>query len=58
MAISQLRVLASVGPARAAGAEGQAPGQDMEKREREMVSQWGDLGLELVQALANREQVR
>lgn len=35
MAISQLRVLASVGPARAAGAEGQAPGQDMEKRERD-----------------------
>lgn len=49
MDISQLRGLASVGPARAALAEGQVPGQGMGKREV-VIKAWWEVGLELVQA--------
>lgn len=49
MDISQLRGLASVGPARAAPVEGQVPGQGMEKREM-VIKAWWEVGLELVQA--------
>lgn len=49
MDISQLRGLASVGPARAALVEGQVPGQGMEKREM-VIKAWWEVRLELVQA--------
>lgn len=49
MDISQLRGLASVGPARAALVEGQVPGQGMAKREV-AIKAWWEVGLELVQA--------
>lgn len=49
MDISQLRGLASVGPARAALMEGQVPGQGMEKREV-VIKAWWEVRLEPVQA--------
>lgn len=48
MDISQLRDLASVGPARAARVVGQVPGQGMEKREV-VIKAWWEVGLGLVQ---------
>lgn len=49
MDISQLRGLASVGPARAALVLGQVPGQGLEKREV-VTKVWWEMGLGLVQA--------
>lgn len=49
MDISQLRGLASVGPARAALVLGQVPGQGLEKREV-VIKVWWEMGLGLVQA--------